>query len=399
MKERRKGKRRRRLNGEGYIGQRPDGFWVAQVSLPGGRRKSVYAKTADGVRRKLKAELDAVASGRIVTRDKLTLADFLERFLEERRGRSARPQTMQHYENAVRRHIVPELGHILVRKLSAPDVQAFLEKKRAEVIGKNADGTPKTMSATMVRHLRTVLFMAMRLAVQWDLAGRNVVDGVRGPRASAPKIDPLSAEETIKFLATAATHPLGALWLVVGTLGLRRGEVLGLRWSDVDLDKAVLSVRVQLVHLKDSDGVPQPHLVEPKSKSAVRDLRMLPDVVEALRRRKAEQDAQRAELAEVWGPDLGLIFTTQHGTPLMGGAVSSTHTALCKKAGVRHVRFHDLRHGVATLMLGAGVDLRTISETLGHARPTITLTFYAHTKRPMMDAAVATLGAVLGRPS
>jgi integrase len=386
-------RRGRRLNGEGTIFQRSDGRWCASLSF-GARRKYVYAATAEAVRAKLNAAIEAKTKGAPIDDGRISVADHLETFLTERRSRT-RPQTMQHYENAVTRHIVPALGHVKLRKLTPAMVLAFLETKRAEVIGKRADGSPRTLSPMMVRHIRTVLKMALELAVDLELVARNPVRKMKSGRAERSKVNPLDDEETRKFLKTAIAHPLGALWLVVATLGLRRGEVLGLRWADVDLERGMVSVRVQLLHLKDADGKQQPSLVEPKSKNALRDLRLAPAVVDALKKRKAEQAAQRLQLGEAWGPDLGLVFTTQDGRPLMGGAVSSTHAVLCKKAGVRRVRFHDLRHGAASLMLAAGVDPRTLSETLGHSRVGFTLDTYAHVKRPKLDDAVDKLAAVL----
>lgn len=390
-------RRGRRLNGEGTIYQRADGRWCAEVSTGNGRRKSLYGKTAEDVRAKLSTTIEGIAKGQTAGDDRMTVATFLDRFLDERRART-RPQTMQHYENAVRRHIVPHLGTVKLRKLAAADVQRFLEKKRAEVLRTDEDGTAHRMSPMMVRHIRTVLKMAMRLAVEWDLVVRNVVDGVRGPKLERQKIDTLDADETRKLLATTATHPLGAIWLIAAMLGLRRGEILGLRWLDIDVERSMLSVRVQLVHLDDETDKTKPkvpHLVEPKSKSAMRDIRMPPQLVAALQTRKATQAAQRLKLGTAWGDDMGLVFTTQDGRPLVGGAVSSTHAHLCDKAKVRRVRFHDLRHGAATMMLGAGVDLRTLSETLGHARASFTLEVYAGTKRPRLDDAVDKLAAVL----
>jgi integrase len=404
MKPKRTRRRRgRRLNGEGTIYQHTDGRWRAAVTVGGSRRKYLYGATAEAVRVKLNAEIEAKAKGLPTGDERLTVGMFLEKFLDERRPRT-RPQTMQHYENAVRRHLVPAIGHIRLRKLTAADVQAFLDKKRTEVVRvekrEGAEPIEHKMSPTMVRHLRTVLKMALKLAADWDLVVRNVGDRVRPPKLAQKKIDPLDAAETRKFLDVARTHPLGAIWLIVATLGLRRGEVLGLRWNDIDLERGMLSVRVQLMRLrgeKEGDD-PRIELVEPKSKNAVRDLKLAPVVIDALKRRKSDQAAQRLRLGEAGGTkgdDMGLIFTTQDGRPLVGGAVSSTHSVLLRKAGVRRVRFHDLRHGAASLMLEAGVDPRTLSETLGHSRVGFTLDTYAHVKRPRLDDAVDRLAAVL----
>ena len=390
-KSRRARRRRgRRLNGEGTIYQRRDGRWCAEVTTGNGGKKCLYAATAEAVRAKLNATIESIARGQALGDDRLTVAQHLAVFLDERRTRT-RPATMVDYTNVVERHLVPGLGTVRLRKLTAADVQRFLDERRAS-----------GLSATMVRHIRTILRMAMRLAVDRDLVVRNVVDSVRGPKAEQTEIVPLTAEETRKLLETARAHPLGAIWFVVATLGLRRGEVLGLRWADLDLEHGKLSVRVQLASVtgdedEDEDGVREAKLVEPKSKKAVRDLAMAPAVVEALRARKRAQAADRLRVG-VWHDKSGLIFTAEDGQPLVGASISALHTSLCKAAKVRAVRFHDMRHGAASLMLAAGVDPRTLSEALGHSRVAFTLDTYAHVTQARLDDAVSRVaGAVLPR--
>jgi integrase len=383
-------RRGRRLNGEGTIYQRKDGRWCAEVASGDGKKKCLYAPTAEAVRAKLNATIEMLAKGQSLGDDRLTVAQHLTVFLDERRTRT-RPATMVDYTNVVDNHLVPGLGTIRLRRLTAADVQRFLDEKRTT-----------GLSATMVRHIRTILRMAMRLAVDRDLVVRNVVDSVRGPKAEQAEIVPLTADETRKLLETARTHPLGAIWFIVATLGLRRGEVLGLRWSDVDLERAKLSVRVQLATVDDDrdDTERKPReakLVEPKSKRAVRDLVMAPAVVEALRARKRTQAEDRLRVG-AWHDKHGLIFTAEDGTPLVGASISALHTSLCETARVRTVRFHDMRHGAASLMLAAGVDPRTLSEALGHSRVSFTLDTYAHVTQARLDDAVSRVAvAVLPR--
>ena len=381
---RRRSRPKARANGEGSVFQRADGRWCAVLSCGGGRRKSYYGATRAEALGALVGAREAQRRGQPLGDDRLTLAVLLERFLDERRART-RPATMTDYTNVVRRHLTPALGPVKVRKLTAADVQAFLEAKRGEV------------SPTMVRHIRTILRMALRLAVDWELVSRNVVDSVRGPKAERPAIDPLDAAETRQLLAKVRAHPLAAVWFLAATLGLRRGELLGLRWDAIDLDGGTLAVRAQLAHVEgEGEGeAKRPVLVEPKSKSGRRMLKLAPPLVAMLRERKAAQAAQRLRAGGYWRNDLGLVFTLDDGRPICGPAVSSLHTRLCTAAGVRVVRFHDLRHGAASLMLAAGVDPRTLSEALGHARVAFTLDTYAHVKRPRLDDAIDRLAAVV----
>lgn len=370
-------RRGRRLNGEGTICQRADGRWCAAVSLDAGQRRFFYGASADEVARKLQRAKETIRQGRALDDERMTVGALLERFLDERRGRT-RLSTMVDYENVARNHIAPSLGQLKLRKLTATDVQRFLDKKRTEV------------SATMTRHIRTVLSMAVRLAVSWDLASRNVVEFVRGPKSEAKPVDPLDVDETRKLLAAAKGHRLEPLWLLAATLGVRRGELLGLAWSAIDLDVGQLHVRQQLQRVRRKTAIGAP-----KTSSAIRTLRLTPLLMTALQEHRRRQAAERLRAGPLWQDKDGLVFTQVDGSPLIGPAVSQMHRRLCKRAGVRNIRLHDLRHGAATIMLASGVDPRTLSETLGHSRVSFTLNTYAHTKRPQLDAAVDRVSAAL----
>jgi integrase len=369
---------RRRKKGRGSIYQRSDGRWCAELTVENGRRKFIYGATAGDVERKLTAAKSMIDAGGSVGDDRLTVGMVLDKFIDEREHR-VRARTIESYRYLVKHHIKPHIGSVRARTLSPADVQSFIAHRlRAKV------------SASLLHHVLAVLRMAFKLAVRWGLVLRNPADAVRGPKVERKELSPLDAEATKKLLVVAAKEPLGGIWLLAASLGLRRGEILGLTWDDVDLDAATLVVRHQL-----QGAAKKAKLVAPKTKRAMRELSLSSGVVALLKERKRQQATEKLAAGEKWEDKLDLIFTGERGQALEGASVTKMHRRLCKDAEVRTVRFHDLRHGAATLMLEAGVDPATLSATLGHSRVAFTLDTYVHATRRNLDDAVDKLANVL----
>lgn len=370
---------RRRKKGRGSIYRRRDGRWCAELPKPGGGRKFIYGATAGEVETKLTAAKATLDAGGNLGDDRLTVAVVLDRFLDERQHRT-RPRTIESYRYLADHHIKPHIGSMRARALTADDVQAFINRRVRE-----------GLSPSMVHHVLMVLRMAFKLAVMRRAVLVQPTIDVHGPKVERSIPVPLDLADTQKLLGAARSHPLGGVWFLAAGLGLRRGEVLGLRWRDVDLDAGRVTVRHQLV--RTDDGL---NLAPPKTKRALRTLSLSPATVALLQARKARQAKDRLRAGEVWADSLGLIFTGERGHPIDGGTLAGLHAELCKAAGVRHVRFHDLRHGAATLMLAGGEDPATLSATLGHARVAFTLDTYVHTSQPRIAEATGRLGAILG---
>lgn len=381
-KAKRQGKRRK---GRGTVYKRADGRWCAELPIGSGKRKFFYGATEGEVDAKLTAAKATLDAGGVLGDGKTTVGVILDRFLEERAGR-VRANTIESYQRIVALHLKPHLGRVLARKLTAADVQAFVtERGRAG------------LSPAMVHHALVVLRMALSLAEDWNLVLRNVAKKVNGPMVERPDLPPLDADDTGKLLVAARQHRLGAVWYIAASLGLRLGEILGLRWSDLDLDTGALTVRHQLAFAPPpGDFASRALLAPPKTKRGNRTLHLAPGLVALLRERKAAQARERLKAGAAWDNRLALAFTSLRGHPFDGRTVAAIHAELCKTAGVRRVRFHDLRHGAATLMLGAGVDVVNLSASLGHADVAFTLSRYAHATRPKMDDAVGRLAGVLG---
>ena len=274
--------------------------------------------------------------------------------------------------------LVPALGRLPLQKLAPQHVQAFLNEKLASHL------SPRT-----VQYLRAVLRRALGQAVKWGLVPRNVATLVDPPHVSRPLIEPLTPEEARVLLAAAKGDRLEALFTVAMAVGLRRGEALGLRWPDVDLERGELRVQRALQRI---DG--KLELVEPKSAMSRRAIRLPQVVIEALRTHRVRQLEERLRGGSQWR-EQGFVFTTSVGTPLDHGTVIRRFHSILEKAGLRRQRFHDLRHCCATLLLVQGVHPRVVMEILGHSKVSVTLDTYSHVLPVLHGDAAERMDAVL----
>lgn len=356
---------KKRANNHGTIYRRADGRWCAQIWLgyEGGKpkRKTVYGKTQDDVwQQSVAIQRDKQQGLPVVTKGQ-TVAKFLEGWLDDAVKPSVREQTYKTYESTARLHIVPVIGRIALDKLTPQDVQRMMGVAAA-----------KGFTATHVGYCRVVLRIALNKALKWGLVARNVAALADPPRSEPYEAQYLSIEETHRFLNAVKGDRLEALYVVATTLGLRKGELCGLRWQDIDLEAATLSVRHQLQRV---GGRKQ--LVEPKTRSSRRTVALPPFVVAILRAHKARQRAERQWAAGKWREG-GFVFTTRIGTPLEASNLSRSFHALLDATEIPRQRFHNLRHSAATLMLAQGVDATTIMAVLGHAHIGTTINLYAH---------------------
>ena len=224
----------RRYNGEGTVAKRRDGRWVAAVSLQGGRRKFVYARTREEAGKKLTELLKAKGDGLPIPTDRRVLRDFMQSWLEAVRP-SLRPRTWQRYSEFVRLHIVPELGRLPISRITVEHVHRLHTKK-----------LDQGLSASTVRHIHAVLRKALGDAARWGLVTRNVVALAKPPRPERREMTTLAPEQARAFVESARAERLEALFVLGLTTGMRRGELLGLRWKDVDLKRGVLHVSATL---------------------------------------------------------------------------------------------------------------------------------------------------------
>lgn len=379
-------RRERRPRGEGSVYLAGNGQWRARLyyTAPDGRLKRREAR--------FKTQREAVAAlsqwkrdlsdGLPVAPDRLTVEQFLRRWLQDVARPRLRPRTYERYAQLVRLHIVPALGGIRLAQLNAADVQRLINSM-----------CESGSSARTVQFTRAVLRAALHQAERWQLVRRNVAALTDPPRVERPEVQPFSPEQARQLLAAARGDRLEALYVVALGLGLRQGEVLGLRWEDVDLERGTLSVRRQLQR---TGGTLQ--LVPLKTERSRRTLPLPAFVLEALRRHRARQLEERLALGAAW-QEHGLVFATERGTPLEPRNVLRRYHTLLARAGLPRKRFHDLRHSAASLLLLQGVDLRVVMETLGHSQISLTANTYAHVAQALKREAAERMDALLGRSS
>lgn len=379
------GKIKKRGHGEGSIFQRKDGYWVAQVTV-NGRTRQLYGKTRREVQEKKQAIEAEIAKGTYAEPSKITLGDWLARWLETYVKPSVRDTTYQNYETLIRVHIKPALGDKPIQKLMPGDLQAFYN---AKLEGGRGDGKEGGLSTRMVRYLHFLLGAALKQAVKEGLVARNVAEGTNPPKQGKKEIQYLTTEEIQRFLQVAQqSRYFVALLTELGT-GLRRGELLGLKWPDVDLKRGIITVRRQLVRAK---GGPVFH--EPKTDAGVRTVTIPEEVLRELKAHKKRQNEEKLLLGKAY-EDSDLVFCQANGRRLEPRNFTRHFDGLLKKAGIRHVSFHSLRHTHATELLRMGVNLKTIQGRLGHSNFNVTANFYAHIADELQQEAAQKINGIL----
>lgn len=349
----------KRAHGEGSIYKRDNGAWRGQVTV-GGRRLSYTARTRREVQEWLKKTTGQVERGLTYDQARVTLADYLSRWLASSES-SLRPATFDHYTLLVENYIIPSLGAVPVKDLTPDHVQAAYD----DLLQQGA-GVPTVIKAHAVLH------SALERAVKTGLAYRNAAGLATPP--SPPKTERLfwDEREAAQFLLTAQPNRLYALFYLAIATGARQMELCGLRWGDLDWAKATLRIQRQLARSGPEMFVSQ------KTDAARRTIRLGGRTMEVLQDHLERQTQERFLAGDRW-QEHDLIFTSGIGTPMHHkNLVDRYFKPLVKAAGVTEIRFHDLRHTAASIMLSHGKPVIVISKILGHARVSITLDTYGH---------------------
>jgi integrase len=374
----------KRGNGEGSITRYSDGRWCARYTVQtvsGPKRRALYGTTRQEVAEKLNKALSDRAIGFIFDAGTITVGEYLDRWLSDSVRGSVRQRTFERYEQIARVHIKPTLGRLKLKALTPTHLRALYREKLD-------DG----LSPPTVQYVHTTLHKALKEAVGDGLIPRNVTDAVKAPRPVKKEIIPLSPEQARTFLEAARGDRFEALYVLAIHCGLREGELLGLKWGDLDLKGRALSVRRTLSETRTG------RIFEPPKNGKGRNIRLTSDAIEALRshlQRQLEEIERSGELYQ----DQGLVFPARAGTPMNAKNLTArSFKPLLDKAGLpRSVRLHDLRHTCATLLLGRGVHPKIVQELLGHATITITMDTYSHVLPNMQGEAVAAMESALSR--
>jgi integrase len=357
---------KRRGNLEGNLRQRSNGLWEARAVFGtnrdgSARRQSFYGHSRKEALERLQDALGADRRGISSPADNPTVAIFLARWLQDVE-RSLAPKTFRRYQELVEQHIAPELGRIRLVKLSPHDVTMMMHRKQ------DAGLAPRT-----VHHMRAVLRHALNVGIRRGELHRNAAALAEPVKLTDRDVELMPPEEAQAILAAFRDHPLEPVVALALWTGLRQAEILGLRWRDLDLDRRRLTVAGSLQRLGG-----QWRLMPPKTRRSARTITLPEPLVPILAAHRDRQAARRTLLGVEWSglaPDL--VFTTAVGTPLTGTTVTNRFQRTLKDKGLVVRRFHDLRHGCATLLLASGVDLKTVSAILGHSTIAITANTYA----------------------
>lgn len=367
----------------GHIRGLPSGSWGIMVYLGSeGKRKKYYTETVHGSKeeaeRRLTTVLKELDDQTFVPPAKMTYGEFLTKWLTDYAKISLRQTSYEMYETLIRVHIMPALGMIPLKKLTPMGIQSFLT---AKALGKRADKKKGRLAPSTVKHIHDIIKISLNSAVKWGLLARNPALMADPPKVEKRRLEVWDAEQASVFWDAAKTDRYFAAYLLAITTGMRRGEVLGLRWSDLDLDRAVLRVNQQVIHTRKGMVVQE----QPKTPESRRLLALSTQTVEALLDRKVaaaierkKWDAMPKRETDRAYENNGLVFSSLDGRPLDARAFTRHFETLAAKAGLPKIRFHDLRHTNATLMIGEGVNLKIISERLGHSAIDITADKYGH---------------------
>lgn len=355
----------RRSHGEGSIRKRPDGRWEARLTTPRGRQ-SIYGKTRAEVARQLAAAV-AIGKGKAPA---IWLDEYLDDWLETIVRPSVKPRTYIAYESNVRLHIKPALGRMRLDEIDPRDVQRMMA-------GLASNG----LSPTTIRGIRATLRAALHQAERWGLLTSNAAALATPPRIERERKIPLTPEQAEQLLNHVRGHRLEALYILALTTGMRQGELLGLRWIDVDIERRQLSVRQTLVLLHG-----RPTFSTPKTERSQRTLRLPTMAADALVKHLEVREVLREAAGDRW-QDSGLVFTSTIGTSLNGPGVTRDFKRLMVEAGLEPIRFHDLRHACATFLLAQGIDLQVVRDLLGHSYIATTADLYTHVLASLTDEA------------
>lgn len=367
-------------------------LWAVVVDLPrdpiSGKRKQRWHsgfKTRKEADKALTEILSRLDQGAYIAPTKKTVSEFLDEWLADTK-RTIRASTYSTYETLIRTQIKPRIGSVRLQDLNSFVLNALYE----DLLTSGRKDGKGGLSPASVRYVHAVMRKALNDAVKENLVPRNVADAARPPRVQGAKIRTWSARELRRFFDHVRGDRLYAAYVVAGTTGMRRGEVLGLRWQDVDLDAGRASVAQTLIVV----GGYEVQFSEPKTARGRRMVALDPSTVQALREQRERQMLERALMADAY-EDHDLVFCREDGTQLHPDAFSDAFWRHSKAAGLPRIRFHDLRHTHATLALAAGVHPKVVSERLGHASITITLDTYSHAIPAMQETAASLVASLV----
>ena len=374
---------RKRANGEGSVYRRKsDGRWVGSLSLPDGTRKVFYGKKQSEVIAKLDETANDLRRGMLAVGSNTTLQEYLENWLENVHKPTIRLSTYMNYRKLLKNYLVPGLGKVKIHRLTPQQVQGFYSQKMTQGLA------PKT-----VNNIHGVLHKALDNAVKWNILPRNVCDAVTPPRIPRKEKNVLTKQQAHTLLEEVKAHCLEALLTLAITSGMREGELLALHWQDINFEDCSLQVKRAVSYLKGYGYVES----EPKTAKGRRMIKLPVFVVGILIRHRAQQEEQRRQVGSAW-IEKDLVFTNAQGYFYSASTLRKVFRRFLVSVGLPHMRFHDLRHSAATILLAMKVHPKVVQEILGHSQIAMTLDVYSHALPSMQEDVTRQWDSEFGTP-
>jgi len=366
-----------RGHGEGSIHQRSSGSWRAQLSIDGKRYGKTFKKKA-AAQDWLRMMQNQLELGSTIEGGKLTLEEYLPQWLENSKA-SLRSSTAHQYGQIFRDHILPYIGAIQLKDLRL----AQIERLYTDLLGSG-------VSVRTVRLVHAVLHVALEKAIKYGHIARNPAHGASLPRQSHSEMNILDVDLVTRFLIAAQGSPNEALYNLAIHSGMRQGELFGLKWSDLQWNYGELKIQRQVKRVTGHGWT----FADPKTKKGRRTIKLGDEILKLLRAHKKRQETQKLDKGERWVEN-GLIFPSSVGIPLNPSNLRKDFLKVLDRANLPKIRFHDLRHTAASLMLNNGVPPIVVSNRLGHSKPSITLDVYGHLYQEMQTNAAKIMDDLL----
>ena len=371
----------RGAGGGGTIRQRPDGRWEARFTVgrdPGtGKQvqRSVYGSTQKEVRQKLAQAVAAVDAGTYAAPQRMTVGQWMDIWAAEYLG-DIKPKTVESYQCQIKNHIRPAMGAIRLDALNTHTVQKFYNR-----LSEGRDGKPG-LSPKSVKIVHGVLHKALQQAVEIGYIRVNPTNACKLPRVVKPEIKPLDSDAMTAFIKAIQGHRFEAVYMTMLFTGMRRGEICGLTWDCVDLERGTILINKQLQNVQ---GQPGEYRLVPTKNSKGRTITAAASVVQLLRKHRTQQAQDRLMAGPLW-EDNGFVFCNELGGHLSPNTIYHNYKRIVASIGLPDARLHDLRHSYAVAALRAGDDIKTVQGNLGHHTAAFTLDVYGHVTEEMKQA-------------
>jgi len=360
---------KKRGHGEGSIYQRPNGIWRVQITIDGKRHGKNFTTKAEGLSwlRKIQTQVEL---GHDIERSRLPLEEYLDQWLDAHKA-TLRGYTQHRYKQIIRLHIVPHLGDIELRDLHLARIERFYGILMEAGIG-----------IRTIREVHAVLHKSLKKATRYGYILNNPAQGAALPRYRHAEIKVLDENQVGQFLIAAQYSPHRALYHLAVATGMRQGELFGLQWIDVHWTRGVLYVTRQVQRIAGQGW----KFIEPKTKAGRRSITLGEGTLQVLREHHELQQRQKAIMGDRW-QEYDLVLPSSVGTPLSASNLHKDFHRVLDAAGLPRIRFHDLRHTAASLMLNHGVPVIVVSKIIGHAKPSTTMDIYGHLINEMQEEA------------